>query len=195
MMTFMSLAPSCLRPLHDRWEMDGQLLCPARHRPYNPHMLWSTRALFLSLAAFTACAPPPLFHKPGASPAELQRNLTACEVSALREVPRDLRTRFIPAQYSSFPQCNAFGHCFPRTRLIQPARTESYDANAPLRARVTEQCMAQAGYRPVSLPACDPERVRAASLPAGAAQPSLGPGSCALRLASGEWRIVTPEGG
>jgi len=74
------------------------------------------------------------------------------------------------------------------------ARTESYDANEGLRARVTEQCMAQAGYRPVSLPQCDPDRVRAAQIAADAPQPRLDATSCTLRLPTGEWRIVTPGG-
>ncbi|SEM15966.1 hypothetical protein SAMN05443999_11438 [Roseovarius azorensis] len=145
------------------------------------------------LAALTACAPPALYYKPGASPAQVESNLTNCAVAALDRVPRDIRTRFIPAQYSTRTYCNSYGRCYPRTYLVQPARTESYDANAALRGRVTEQCMAEAGYRPVSLPQCDPAEVRLSALPADPAQPPLGPGSCALRLASGKWRIVTPQ--
>ncbi len=146
----------------------------------------------LVLAALAACAPPALYHKPGADPAQIESNLTTCEVAALGKVPRDIRTRFIPAQYSTRTYCNSYGRCFPRTYLVQPARTESYDANAALRSRVTQQCMAEAGYRPVSLPQCDPARVRLADLPAATRQPPLGPDSCALRLPSGKWRIVTP---
>jgi hypothetical protein len=149
--------------------------------------------LVIALAALVACAPPALYHKPGASPALVESTRTNCEVAALRSVPRDIRTRFIPAQYSYMPFCNHFGNCFHRTTMIQPPRTESFDANAALRARVVDQCMAEAGFRPVSLPQCDPDRVRSANLPPDTAQPALGANSCALRLPSGQWRIVTPE--
>lgn len=149
--------------------------------------------LALTLAALAACAPPALYHRLGASPERVQGTLTYCEVAALRTVPRDLRTRFIPAQYSSFPFCNHFGNCFHRTTMIQPPRTETFDANDALRARVVDQCMAEAGFRPVALPQCDPTQVRRADLPPDGTQPALGPDSCALRLPSGQWRIVTPQ--
>lgn len=149
--------------------------------------------LALALAALVACAPPPLYHKPGASPALVESTRTNCEIAALRSVPRDIRTRFIPAQYSSIPFCNHFGTCFHRTTMIQPPRTESFDANESLRARVVDQCMAEAGFRPVSLRQCDPAQVRLAELPPDTAQPALGANSCALRLPSGQWRIVTPQ--
>ena len=158
---------------------------------YTVAMRLLKRAPVLALAALIACAPPALYYKPGASPVQIESNLTNGEVAALGKVPRDIRTRFIPAQYSTRTYCNSYGRCYPRTYLVQPARTESYDANAALRGRVTEQCIAEAGYRPVSLPQCDPAEVRLATLPADPAQPPLGPGSCALRLPSGKWRIVT----
>lgn len=161
--------------------------------PYTAAMRPVIHPLVLVLAALVACAPPALYHKPGASPALVESTRTDCEVAALRAVPRDIRTRFIPAQYSYMPFCNHFGNCFHRTTMIQPPRTESFDANAALRARVVDQCMAEAGFRPVSLPHCDPDRVRSATLPPDTAQPPLGPNSCALRLPSGQWRIVTPE--
>lgn len=161
--------------------------------PYILAMRPVIHPLVLALAVLVACAPPALYHKPGASPALVERTRTNCEVAALRAVPRDIRTRFIPAQYSYMPFCNHFGTCFHRTHMIQPPRTESYDANDGLRARVVDQCMAEAGFRPVSLPQCDPDRVRSANLPPDTAQPPLGANSCALRLPSGQWRIVTPQ--
>ncbi|PKP62833.1 MAG: hypothetical protein CVT86_06790, partial [Alphaproteobacteria bacterium HGW-Alphaproteobacteria-8] len=58
-----------------------------------------------------------------------------------------------------------------------------------LRARVVDQCMAEAGFRPVRLPAC----TRDTPAPtAGSAQPPLGPTSCARRLPDGGWQVVTP---
>lgn len=158
------------------------------------HMTRIIRLSLLCLVALAACAPPALYYKPGAAPAQIETNLTSCQVSALNQVPRDIRTRYIPAQYAPYRYCNSHGRCYTRHRLISPARTESYDANEGLRARVTEQCMAQAGYRPVSLPKCDPDKVRASQVAADAPQPRLEGTSCTFRLPTGEWRIVTPNG-
>jgi len=158
---------------------------------YDARMIRLVRPLALFLALL-ACAPPALYHKPGAAPDQIEANLTGCQVDALERVPRDIRTRYIPPQYAPYTYCHHQGHCYTRSRLLHPGYTESYDANAGLRARVVEQCMAQAGYRPVALPQCDPDRVRAADIAAEAPQPRLDGTSCAVRLPSGEWRIVTP---
>lgn len=167
---------------------------PGARPGYSATMTRIARLCLVCLVMLGACAPPALYHKPGAAPAQIEANLTTCLVSALNQVPRDIRTRYIPAQYAPYRYCNSRGRCYTRHRLISPARTESYDANEALRARVTEQCMAQAGYRPVSLPQCDPDRVRAAQIAADTPQPRLEATSCTLRLPTGEWRIVTPGG-
>ncbi|WP_454274391.1 hypothetical protein [Roseovarius sp. MBR-154] len=154
-------------------------------------MIRFVRLIILPLSLF-ACAPPALYHKPGAVPAQIESNLTNCQVAALERVPRDIRTRYIPPQYAPYTYCDGRGYCYTRTRLVRADYTETYDANEGLRARVVEQCMAHAGYRPVALPQCDPDRVRAANVPAEAPQPSLDGTSCTVRLPSGAWRIVTP---
>lgn len=143
----------------------------------------------LCLAALTACAPPPLYHKPGAGPAQVEALRTHCEVAALRDVPRDIRTNYVPPRYIPRFYYGPHGHFHSGFVLTSPGRVESYDANADLRARVVDQCMAEAGFRPVRLPAC------ASDLPApppGTALPPLGPTSCARRLPGGGWQVVTP---
>ena len=146
-------------------------------------------APLVCLAALAACAPPPLYYKAGAAPGQVTALRTSCEVAALREVPRDIRTTYIPPRYMPHYYLGPYGHYHRGFVLIEPGRTESYDANAELRARVVDQCMAEAGFRPVRLPACAPDT------PApdpDSAQPPLGPTSCARRLPGGGWQVVTP---
>ena len=142
------------------------------------------------VALLGACAPPTIYHKTGAAPAQVEAARTRCEVAALRAVPRDIRTHYVPASYLPSRRCTAHGPCFTHYMLVSPARYESYDANAALRARAADQCMVEAGFAPVRLPACDPDTV--AAPPADAAQPPLAETSCALRTGAGGWRIVTP---
>lgn len=144
--------------------------------------------LCLGLAFVGACAPPPLFHKAGADPAQRDAVETDCRIAALERVPRDIRTSYVPPRYMPGPVCDVFGRCGRGFVLLEPGRTETHDANAALRERAVAQCMAEAGFRPVRLPACGPE----ISAPAGAPQPPLGPTSCARRLSDGGWQVVTP---
>lgn len=149
----------------------------------------------LTLSAFVllgACAPLSIYYKEGADVAQSEINLTQCQVSALKEVPRDLRSRYIPARYAPYTHCNAAGYCSTHYRMISPPRTETYDASAKLRDKVVGQCMAMVGYRPVSLSACDAETTRKTALAATKTLPPLTPKSCAIRLKSGNWQIVTP---
>ncbi|MBC7165015.1 MAG: hypothetical protein H5U15_08475 [Roseovarius sp.] len=140
------------------------------------------------LAALAACAPPPLYHKAGAEPAQVEALRTRCEVDALREVPPDIRTIHVPPRYAPHFY-GGYGHFHRGFIMIEPGRTESYDANADLRARVVDLCMAEAGFRPVRLPACAPD---VPTPEPGSAQPPLGPTSCARRLPGGGWQVVTP---
>ena len=142
------------------------------------------------IALLGACAPPTIYHKTGTAPAQVEAARTRCDVAALRAVPRDIRTRYIPATYLPSRRCTAHGRCFTHYLRVSPARHERYDANAALRARAADQCMIEAGFAPVRLPACDPATI--AAPPEGAPQPGLGETSCARRTGPGEWRIVTP---
>lgn len=145
-----------------------------------------------ALVLLGACTPLDIYYKEGADVAQSEANLTQCQVSALAEVPRDIRTRYIPAQYAPYSACTAGGHCYRRYRMIRPPRTTSYDANADLRDNLVRQCMAMAGYRPISLPQCDAVTARKTPLAATRTLPALTSKSCAIRLKSGNWQIVTP---
>lgn len=150
------------------------------------------RLLLPLFGALVACASPVLYHRPGADPVQVEAERTRCEVAALREVPRDIRTRYHPPQYAPSVRCSPRGYCLQHYGLIAPGRAESYDANAGLRAGVVDQCMMQAGFRPVTLPRCAPGTEAADAADGAAAQSDLAPDSCALRLPSGQWRIATP---
>ncbi|MDT8326889.1 MAG: hypothetical protein RQ750_05800 [Roseovarius sp.] len=146
----------------------------------------------VALVLLAACAPLDIYYKEGADVAQSEINLTQCQVSALKEVPRDIRTRYIPARYAPYTHCNAGGYCRTHYRMISPPRSETYDANASLRDKRVGQCMAMAGYRPVSLPQCDPETTQQTTLRATKTLPPLSQKTCVIRLKSGNWQIVTP---
>jgi hypothetical protein len=146
-------------------------------------------ALCLILVVAGACAPPPLYHKAGADPVRRDAVETDCRIAALQRVPRDMRTRVLAPRDMPGPACDLFGRCRHGFVRFEPARIESYDANEALRERAVAQCMAEAGFRPVRLPACGPE-IRAPE--PGSAQPPIGPTSCARRLPDGGWQVITP---
>ncbi|QYX55492.1 hypothetical protein K1T73_10275 [Roseovarius sp. SCSIO 43702] len=147
-------------------------------------------ALVLGLGS---CAPLTVWHKPGGAVAEMERALTACEVTALRQVPRDIRRRYTPPTRAPYTACDGTGHCWTTWRVVSPGRWESWDANEGLRSRVARQCMMDKGYRRVEVPACDPEITRATDLAVTRVMPPLTSQSCAIRFKTGRWQIVTPE--
>lgn len=148
--------------------------------------------IFAALAALAACAPPPLWHKAGVAPARLHSELTACRVDALTQVPERIRRHYRPAEYITRPVCTATGHCYVQRILVRPAEYERYDANAGLREDVAQACMAEKGYIQVRLPACQSPQGQTITVNTAAPLPALSDTSCALRVTSGDWRIVTP---
>jgi hypothetical protein len=147
--------------------------------------------VFVTLLA--ACAPLTVYYKQGASVAAMERSLNDCQIEALRKVPPRILTRYIPPVTAPFTHCDAKGRCYTVQRIISPGRHERYDANESLRARTARICMAGAGYEKVSLKRCDRSLIDAARpLSATRTFPPLTEASCAIRLKSGRWKIVTP---
>lgn len=138
------------------------------------------------------CAPLHLYYKEGETVARMERDEIACETTALRQVPADIRRRYIPPTYQNYKVCPSVGHCHWHRRLVSPGRWESYDANLSLRLRVTEQCMADKGYVRTKIKRCDTTTTRATTLRATRVLPPVSEASCAIRLKSGRWQIVTP---
>ncbi|GLQ26551.1 hypothetical protein [Sulfitobacter pacificus] len=148
-------------------------------------------SLILSGALLLACAPLETYYKPGASVATLNRDTTACEVSALRNVPVSYQVRrkppiFVPGNRS----CDAEGNCTGHHGYYISGGVESYDPNLALRNRVEVQCMADKGYAPVSIPPCPDSIARSTPAAATTKLPQLTDKSCVIRNKSGSFQIV-----
>jgi len=139
-----------------------------------------------------ACAPLNTYYKPGASVTATERQTLACEVDALAKAPRALRTlqgpsRFVPARQI----CNSSGACRTIPAYFEPGPVYTVDANEELRARVERQCMADAGFAPVSIPACPSGVAQAAPPRTTTTLPPLNAKSCAIKNPDGSFQIVT----
>lgn len=138
------------------------------------------------------CAPLNLYYREGVPVQRLNSDLGSCTQKALRDVPVDQDTRYIPGQEIPQTLCNASGFCQTVWVQVSPDRIETYDANEGRREQYETACMAQAGYQPVSLPPCNDAVVRATRLSATKVLPPLASNSCAIRLKTGKYQIVTP---
>ena len=153
------------------------------------------RCIEIALASgflLSACAPLELYYKEGETVAQMERDELQCQTASLRQVPTDIRQRYIPPTYQSYKVCNALGHCHWHRRLLSPGRFESYDANVGLRTRVTQQCMADRGYIPTKIKRCDTSTKRETSPEITRVLPPVSDATCAIRLKSGRWQIVSP---
>ena len=178
--------------------MRGQLLCPARgpgriSQDTGKIMKYNAKICLLAAVFAASCTPLKIYYQEGETVARLDRDELACETAALRQVPADIRTRYIPPTYAPYQVCSPAGYCRTYDRIISPGRYERYDANRGLRARVTEQCMADKGYIRASIKRCDPETTRTTELSVTQVMPPLSAQSCAIRFKTGRWQIVTPE--
>jgi hypothetical protein len=145
------------------------------------------------LAAFAACAPLSVYYKQGASVAAMEDTLTHCKIEALQKVPPRILSRYIPAMTTPYTECDADGNCHTYYRTISPARFETYDANETLRGEAEALCMAGAGYSKVKIRECDRSEIEASRpLRATSTFPPLTDATCAVRLKSGRWTIITP---
>ncbi len=151
--------------------------------------------VFLTLgvvAVLAGCLPLSIYHREGVSVAKMQSDKTTCEVAALRDVPEARQWRRGPSQYIPGPRiCDAAGNCRYGPGYYVPGALYTVDANAGLRARVMDQCMAQKGYTEVSLPPCSAAVARAAPPGATRVLPKLTSTSCVIRNQGGSWQIVS----
>ena len=145
--------------------------------------------LLLTLAA---CAPLSLYYRPGVSVAKLETDRTACEVSALRDAPVANQIRqeppiFVPGRQVCVPNRG----CVTQPGHWRQGSVYTVDVNKGLRARVMDQCMAQKGYQPVTIPRCEGAVAQAAPQGATRVLPKLDEKSCAVMNRDGTWQIVT----
>ena len=150
------------------------------------------RTLYAGIFLLMGCAPLTIYHQEGVSVSRMESDLLQCEVSALGAVPVSTQLRRDPPQYIPGRRtCRSDGSCYTRGGYFIQGRVYSVDVNAALRERVEQQCMADAGYRPETIPNC-PEHISRAA-PEGRTQtlPRLSSNSCAVRNDDGSWQIVT----
>jgi hypothetical protein len=166
---------------------------PVRMRYHRIMKRWRLLLSALCVPLLAGCFPLTLYYQEGAEVARIDRDLMQCRVEALAKVPVDRRSRYIPPLYDHRTVCNAAGACSTYRIMISPARWETYDANEGFRAEVAQQCMLNKGYARVRLPACSQSVIEATTITATQVQPPLTAGSCAIRLKSGRYQIVTTE--
>lgn len=137
------------------------------------------------------CAPITTFYKPGVSATRLEADSVQCSVSALRQVPVANKVvqdppRFVPARTI----CNKDGRCRTHPGRFIPGAIRTVDSNAPLRVRVTRQCMAARGYSVQQIPQCTGSSAQSVQV---SPLPALSANSCAVRDANGTLGIGTQK--
>lgn len=142
--------------------------------------------------ALAACGPLSIYYRPGVSVARMQTDQINCEVRALKDAPVANQIRQRPPIY--FPgtrYCNA-GRCYVTAGYWASGGIYTVDVNADLRGRVQDQCMAQKGYQPVSVPRCSSSVSNVAPPRQTKTLPKLTESACAIRYEDGSWQIVNP---
>lgn len=151
-------------------------------------------SVFLCTIAFvlSGCLPLSVYYKEGAQVSRIDSDQVQCDVFALKQVPQDIRRRYIPPVYQTRKHCNSLGHCSVRRILLAPGKWERFDANIGLREKVSAQYMIARGYDRVQLRACSPAVIEATPITATQVQPPLTSQSCAIRIKGDKYQIVTP---
>ena len=149
----------------------------------------------ICLMLVAACAPVTMYYNTGTEVSRLESDLLSCQVSAARNVPVSNQVRRDPPQYYPARRiCRHDGSCYTRGGFFEPGDVYTVDVNAGLRTRVTDQCMAERGYREVSIPRC-PSNVSRDAIPAVTrVLPPLTADSCILRNKDKTWQILNTPG-
>ncbi|WP_158963547.1 hypothetical protein [Chachezhania sediminis] len=151
----------------------------------------------LGLGALAGCGPVSVYYQQGVSGTRTVDDINACQVSALKDAPAAMQVRQLPPVFwPGYTQCYPNGaggqNCYTTPGYWVDGGVETYDPNAPLRSRLTDQCMMKRGYAPLSLPRCS-DAVRASVPPAlNDKMPPITSSSCVVLYGNGYWRIVTP---
>lgn len=139
-----------------------------------------------------ACAPLSTYYRPGAEVSRMQSDLLKCDVRALDSAPVATVWRQGPPRYiPSRRYCYNDGRCYYRGGYYIQGDIYSVDANRSLRNRVQNQCMADRGYQPVSIPACSQAVQNQVPVARMSVMPELTENSCAIKYRDGSWQVVT----
>lgn len=112
--------------------------------------------LLLLLAACVPGGTEPIWLKPGASALAAEQDYLACAAQARRDFPADRRIAVAPRVTIGIGRCRG-NFCFGGTDNFGGfggADVYERDANAGLRERALNLCMAQKGYGERRLPVC-----------------------------------------
>lgn len=157
--------------------------------------MYMVKPLFVLTAALVliqACTPFSIYHQPGVEVSRMQSDLLNCQVASSQSVPVSTQIRREPPRYiPGRHYCRPDGRCYRDAGYYIPGEVYTVDANAGLRGRVTTQCMADRGYRPVELPACSGAVKARAPQGVTTVLPPLDEKSCVIRNDDRTWQIVT----
>ncbi len=149
--------------------------------------------LLLTVVILSSCSPLSLYYREGETVSRMQAETQKCQVDALQDVPVANQVRQSPPTYwPGRTYCDGRGRCYRSPGWWQPGQVYTVDVNKTLRNQVEAQCMAQKGYRPVSLPPCKQgvksqvPRTRTTTLPPLSTQ------SCFVKIEGGSFQIITP---
>ncbi len=147
----------------------------------------------ICLLILSACGPLSLYYREGESVSRMQNETTNCQVQALKDAPVANQVRQSPPVYwPGRTYCDGRGRCYRNPGWWEPGRVYTVDVNQGLRNKVEAQCMAQKGYRPVSLPPCK-QGVKSRVPPIRTTTlPPLSSASCFVKFDDGSFQIITP---
>ena len=147
----------------------------------------------VALCALVACGPVSTYYKPGVSVSRLDTDRTNCQVSALSKAPVANQIRREPPVFVQGRLiCNKRGQCARQPGYWIDGDIYTVDVNAGLRDQVTDMCMAEKGYEPVSIPRCSQNVVQAAQPRQTVTLPTLTASSCVIPYKDGRFQIVNP---
>ncbi len=94
----------------------------------------------------------------GATSSQANSAGTDCEIEAANRVPQSVQAYTTPIYRTpSNVQCNTIGtyvSCQEYGGQVYGGQTKTYDANAELRFKAVQQCLARKGFGMVSIPVC-----------------------------------------
>lgn len=148
--------------------------------------------LFL-LLSLGACGSLSLYYRPGVTVARQQSDATRCEVQALKDAPVNTQLKQGPPVFYPGGRYCRGGSCWSYPGYWDSGALYTVDVNRDLRRRVMDMCMADKGYRPVTIPPC-PQSVKSRAAPGRTTTlPKLTAESCFIRNADDSYQIVTPQ--
>ena len=86
--------------------------------------------------------------------------------------------------------CDGYGYCYNSGPYWVQGRIYTVDVNAPLRQKLTDQCMAKQGYAPARIPLCPPGTADYVPPAATTKLPPLSDKSCVIKYKNGAFQII-----